>query len=575
MFFINLACQDSGEHVSPKKTPSAQNVSTAGISLYTLRTERSQLSFQSLTDLMRDDGYDALEIFTEALKDEGFARIFPGLKADQAGGRTNTACLSPTCGPVEIDIRYAYSYLAFTPLADQYFLRLLDQIPEYESTSNTVDFAAFVDGVHAVQIDIYNDASLTPNNKEILLLMCNVMQENFENILIYINADTQLMSGGRTNGWLKKAWRKVRSVLVTTVVMAGAGFAAGGPIVAIVTGAVGLITSIIDIAANNRCWFAMQCDGGWAQDCNTGACMPRDNPAPPYIPSTNPNPQPDPDDSDYYQEWQVIDCDGGRAKDETCVLIGSGTLTFAKMDELGRLHGVYQDIQNRYSYLSSGQRWVIYKFQLAAILEDAALRSMGIQKNRKAKYDATGRYSIPDGIAGSGFAEEKTGSNGQKYRQYYAWREGTIIEVKLSQLDELPFAPTYNPYQVSKMIGFLKTLTEARTNTQSVPSADKNGVLVPKNATAHSAAILHFITLAGVALSPDFEAEFTANRIHGLHSVCDHSEGGNWTIETMVVRNPKIISSPTPENVGRVWNRPAGMPVTFNWSIRKFAIDTP
>lgn len=33
-------------------------------------------------------------------------------------------------------------------------------------------------------------------------------------------------------------------------------------------------TAIADYRSNNYCHFALQCDGGWRQDCMTGECMP-------------------------------------------------------------------------------------------------------------------------------------------------------------------------------------------------------------------------------------------------------------------------------------------------------------
>ena len=48
----------------------------------------------------------------------------------------------------------------------------------------------------------------------------------------------------------------------------------GNPIAAIVGGTIMGIVAVVDAGANGYCHFAMQCDGGWRQDCASGVCMP-------------------------------------------------------------------------------------------------------------------------------------------------------------------------------------------------------------------------------------------------------------------------------------------------------------
>jgi hypothetical protein len=96
----------------------------------------------------------------------------------------------------------------------------------------------------------------------------------------------------RTNGWLSKAWRIVRSVVVTVVAVAlvtaavvGAVVASAGtatPIiiaaaatwagyVGAVVGAVWGVTS----AMNDTCYYAGQCSvkSAGSESCSTGVCM--------------------------------------------------------------------------------------------------------------------------------------------------------------------------------------------------------------------------------------------------------------------------------------------------------------
>ena len=74
--------------------------------------------------------------------------------------------------------------------------------------------------------------------------------------------------------------RKVRSVMISHAVGAYAGLKAGGLAGAIVGGAIGFVGSILDVAINKRCHYALKCSEGWMQNCNTGECMPRGKESP-------------------------------------------------------------------------------------------------------------------------------------------------------------------------------------------------------------------------------------------------------------------------------------------------------
>jgi hypothetical protein len=120
---------------------------------------------------------------------------------------------------------------------------------------------------------IENNALINSAEKERLLATSTLLLHNFSGIADNLYESEGGIAGGRTNGWLRRAWRVVRSVVLTAAVgaLVGASMGPKGAIVgAIVMGAV----AITDVAANNHCHFAMQCDGGWRQNCTTGVCTP-------------------------------------------------------------------------------------------------------------------------------------------------------------------------------------------------------------------------------------------------------------------------------------------------------------
>lgn len=121
------------------------------------------------------------------------------------------------------------------------------------------------------QIETNN--SIVLGEKEKLLMVSTLLLNNFTEIADNLYTSEGGVAGGRTNGWLQKAWRVVRSVVLTAGVGALVG-AAAGPVGAIVGAIVVGAVAITDAAANNYCHFAMQCAGGWRQDCATGVCAP-------------------------------------------------------------------------------------------------------------------------------------------------------------------------------------------------------------------------------------------------------------------------------------------------------------
>lgn len=84
----------------------------------------------------------------------------------------------------------------------------------------------------------------------------------------------KVYSNERTLGWFSsKVWRVIRSVVIAATIGAMIGLTEG-PYVAIAAAVVMGAAAYADAAANDYCHFAVQCSGGWRQDCDTGECKP-------------------------------------------------------------------------------------------------------------------------------------------------------------------------------------------------------------------------------------------------------------------------------------------------------------
>ncbi len=125
--------------------------------------------------------------------------------------------------------------------------------------------------------NILNNYSIPYYEKNNLLTTWDALIINYEGLIqvSYSIYSEQEYSMARTQGWFRNAWRVVRSVILTAGVGALIGSTAG-PIGAIVGGIVMGAVAITDVWANDYCHFAMQCDGGWRQECSTGECAPYD-----------------------------------------------------------------------------------------------------------------------------------------------------------------------------------------------------------------------------------------------------------------------------------------------------------
>ncbi|NBW34817.1 MAG: hypothetical protein EBR30_07320 [Cytophagia bacterium] len=131
------------------------------------------------------------------------------------------------------------------------------------------------DQLNQMRNDILGNYSIPAYEKNNLLATWDALLANYEGLVqvSYSIFSEQGYPVARTQGWFRNAWRIVRSVILTAGVGALVGSPLGLPgavVGAIVMGAV----AITDAWANDYCHFAMQCDGGWRQECSTGECSP-------------------------------------------------------------------------------------------------------------------------------------------------------------------------------------------------------------------------------------------------------------------------------------------------------------
>lgn len=148
------------------------------------------------------------------------------------------------------------------------------------------------DKIHKIRFDILvKDKRLSKNEADALYQAYVRFEYNISSVrkVVQSNYGNEDSGGVAARGRFTKIWRRVRSVLISTAVGAGAGFLTcicpGGAIVGAVAGFVG---SFLDMAINKRCHYATKCAEGWMQNCNTGACMPRGQESPAGVYGHNP-----------------------------------------------------------------------------------------------------------------------------------------------------------------------------------------------------------------------------------------------------------------------------------------------
>lgn len=123
-------------------------------------------------------------------------------------------------------------------------------------------------------LDASSDRTLTNAERDRLEITFKLLASNYNGIAKSIERDLRNSASERIQGWFNsRVWRVIRSVVVTATIGALVGSYVN-PYVAIVGGVIMGAAALADASANNNCHFAVQCSGGWRQDCDTGECKP-------------------------------------------------------------------------------------------------------------------------------------------------------------------------------------------------------------------------------------------------------------------------------------------------------------
>ena len=143
--------------------------------------------------------------------------------------------------------------------------------------NGTFTTQAVYDGMVDLRLQIENDYTVSAWEKYGISTVGTIIENNFFQIVDIVdqenNASTR--SGSRTLSWNWGAiWRVTRSIVLTSTVGAFIGVVTYGPYGALVGGIIMSIASNADAVFNGYCHFAMQCDGGWRQECISGDCAP-------------------------------------------------------------------------------------------------------------------------------------------------------------------------------------------------------------------------------------------------------------------------------------------------------------
>ena len=150
---------------------------------------------------------------------------------------------------------------------------IIDPEKDWKSKSEFIN-AVVNNAIKEQKSNVKANCCLSVKEKDMLITMLNTFADNISAVYDFAEKSKPTPNGRFR---LKRFFRKVRSIMVTTVVAAGAGFLTAGPAGAIIGASAALIGSTLDILFNNRCHYAMQCEKGWEQDCDTGECLTNPN----------------------------------------------------------------------------------------------------------------------------------------------------------------------------------------------------------------------------------------------------------------------------------------------------------
>ncbi|SHG64190.1 hypothetical protein SAMN04488109_1201 [Chryseolinea serpens] len=133
--------------------------------------------------------------------------------------------------------------------------------------------ASVIGAFNRFKDQIISDPELSDSEKRRLVMALTTIASNYDGIAKGITSSMREASNERTQGLFNRVWRVIRSVIITSTIGAAIG-ATEGPVGAIIGAAVTTTAAVSDAQFNHNCHFALQCDGGWRQDCMTGECKP-------------------------------------------------------------------------------------------------------------------------------------------------------------------------------------------------------------------------------------------------------------------------------------------------------------
>lgn len=219
-------------------------------------------------------GIDLYSTFDELMQNEELSKLF----SVASGGNLRTAGET-----MEVDVTAALDVIGLSPKGLEYLDAIHSIGPDEDlpdSIEVDIDFDVIKGELSSLESDISSDLNLTDNDQQVLLGMIDIYSKNYEEVF-EVFSQYEDATNGRINkkGWLKRTWRKVRSVVITTAVVVVATVAAvptGGTSLAalpFILGGVAALASTADVVLNDRCWYATSCAPGWCQTCSTGSCL--------------------------------------------------------------------------------------------------------------------------------------------------------------------------------------------------------------------------------------------------------------------------------------------------------------
>ena len=292
LFFSAVSCQEIENEIETtyEDSYSEGDLSIASDILAQIDFTEQGVSKKQLNSLFQENyqvdfesGYDELlanPVGTAFLFDGATSNIAPNLAS-----KVNT--YRPVVYSFDPEANAALGKLS--DVAIIYFKRIYAIIdPEKDDWSSKSSFinAVVNNAIKEQKTNVIANCCLSKREKDMLIVALNAYRDNISAIYDLVERELKTTPNGRFR--LKRFWRRVRSIVVSTAVGAAVGFATClCPVGALIGAGSGLIGSTLDVIINDRCHYATQCPKGWQQDCSSAECY--DNPDWPPSGSGNDN----------------------------------------------------------------------------------------------------------------------------------------------------------------------------------------------------------------------------------------------------------------------------------------------